>query len=177
MKTLLAIIIGSCMTLGGAYAQTAAVRLNIVLNHVQNLTIHPDQSAVSLTYNNTEDYRQGVEVVKNSHLTVFSTGAYEVKVRLADEEFVKLGGEPTDKLAMPRIKVKATPVASNQQVHLTTGELTTAGGTIISSEGPSFDAVYDVTYQGPGGEDLIRYAEKNKTVIFTNEVLYSIETR
>ncbi|TDQ73399.1 hypothetical protein [Sphingobacterium yanglingense] len=176
MKALLTTLLLLIMASWTVNAQTN-VRLNIVLNHVQNLTIHPDQNAVTLTYNDLEDYRRGVEVVKNSHLTVFSTGAYEVKVKLANEEFVKLGGQPTDRLLMPQIKIKARPVIADQQVVLTTGELSAAGGRIISSDKPAFDAIYDVTYQGPGGEELIRYAEKNKTVVFTNDVLYSIETR
>lgn len=176
MKTFFTVLGVLLLGFGKIQAQTN-VRLNIVLNHVQNLTIHPDQSAVTLTYNDLEDYRRGVEVVKNSHLTVFSTGAYEIKVRLANEEFMKLGGQVTDKLIMPKIKVKATSVLANDQVNLTTGELSTAGGRIISSDLPSFNAVYDVTYQGPGGEELIQYAEKNKTVVFTNDVLYSIETK
>lgn len=176
MKTFFTVIGILLWSLGEVYGQTN-VRLNIVLNHVQNLTIHPDQSAVTLTYHDLEDYRKGVEVVRNSHLTVFSTGAYEVKVRLANEEFVRLGAQVTDRLMMPKIKIKATPVTTNGQVNLTTGELSTTGSRIISSDLPSFNAVYDVTYQGPGGEELIRYAEKNKTVVFTNDVLYSIETK
>lgn len=176
MKTLSTMLLILGIAFGEACAQTN-VRLNIVLNHVQNLTIHPDQNAVTLTYNDLEDYRKGVEVVKNSHLTVFSTGAYEVKVKLANEEFVKLGGQPTDKLSIPRIKVLANPVGPDQNVNVTAGELSAAGSRIISSDGPSFDASYDVTYQGPGGEELIRYAEKNKTIVLTNDVLYSIETR
>ncbi|ERJ61405.1 hypothetical protein [Sphingobacterium paucimobilis] len=176
MKALLTTILLLATVVGTVGAQTN-VRLNIVLNHVQNLTVHPEQNAVTLTYNDLEDYRRGVEVVKNSHLTVFSTGAYEVKVKLANEEFVKLGGQPTDRLLMPHIKIKARPVAAGQKVSLTTGELSTVGGRIISSAGPAFDVAYDVTYQGPGGEELIRYAEQNKSVVFTNDVLYSIETR
>ncbi|SKC03240.1 hypothetical protein SAMN05660841_03752 [Sphingobacterium nematocida] len=175
MKTLSILLLLVVVALSGAYGQ-ANVRLNIVLNHVQNLTIHPDQNEVTLTYNDLQDYKRGVEVVKNSHLTVFSTGAYEVKVKLANEEFVKLGGQPTDRLQMPNIKVKASPVG-DQQVSLATGELSVGGSKIISSDRPAFDAIYNVTYQGPGGEELIRYAEKNKTVIFTNDILYSIETR
>ncbi|WP_164111532.1 MULTISPECIES: hypothetical protein [Sphingobacterium] len=176
MKTLSILLLLVGIAFGGAYGQTN-VRLNIVLNHVQNLTIHPDQNEVTLTYNDLQDYKRGVEVVKNAHLTVFSTGAYEVKVKLANEEFLKLGGQPTDRLHMPNIKVKASPVVGDQQVSLTTGELSAGGSKIISSDRPAFDAIYNVTYQGPGGEELIRYAEKNKTIIFTNDILYSIETR
>lgn len=176
MKTLVSVFLLFGVALDLSYGQTN-VRVNIVLNHVQNLTILPDQNEVTLTYNDLEDYRSGVEVIKNSHLSVFSTGAYEVNVRFANEEFVKLGGAATDQLKLPNMKVKATPVVPNALVSVSTRELSTTGGKIISSNQQAYDAVYNVTYQGPKGETLIRFAEKNKTVIFTNDILYSIETR
>lgn len=154
-----------------------SVRINIVLNHVQNLTINPDQQVVNLNYNTLDDYRTGVEVTKNAHLSVFSTTPYEVKVKLANNEFVKLGSEYEDRVSMPDIQVSPVSTTQNSEVEFSTSVLTTEGRKIISSSVPTTSAVYNIQYKGPKGENIIRFAERNKTIVFYNDVLYSIETK
>ncbi|MBD1429750.1 hypothetical protein [Sphingobacterium litopenaei] len=154
-----------------------SVRINIVLNHVQNLTINPDQQVVNLNYNTLDDYRTGVEVTKNAHLSVFSTTPYEVKVKLANNEFVKLGSEDEDRVSMPDIQVSPVSTTQNSDVEFSTSILTTEGRKIISSSVPTTSAVYNIQYKGPKGENIIRFAERNKTIVFYNDVLYSIETK
>jgi len=173
-RTALALVLG----LAGmsAYAQSS-VKVNLVLHHVQNLTIHPDQSEVTLAYHTAEDYRNGVELVQKGHLTVFSTSAYEVKVRLTNQEFVKIGTPDAEHVSIPPIKVKATAPSGGFSEELRPAFLTPYNETIISSGGPAFEGLFDVTYQGPGGDELVKYAEKNNTVAFTNDILYSIETK
>src|SRR5690606_17699862 len=154
-----------------------SVRINIVLNHVQNLTINPDQQVVNLNYNTLDDYRTGVEVTKNAHLSVFSTTPYEVKVKLANNEFVKLGSEDEDRVSMPDIQVSPVSTTQNSEVEFSTSVLTTEGRKIISSSVPTTSAVYNIQYKVPKGENIIRFAERNKTIVFYNDVLYSIETK
>ncbi|WP_149914173.1 hypothetical protein [Sphingobacterium cavernae] len=154
-----------------------SVRINIVLNHVQNLTINPDQQVVNLNYNTLDDYRTGVEVTKNAHLSVFSTTPYEVKVKLANNEFVKLGSEYEERVSMPDIQVSPVSTTQNSEVEFSTSVLTTEGRKIISSSVPTTSAVYNIQYKGPKGENIIRFAERNKTIVFYNDVLYSIETK
>ncbi|WP_294183592.1 hypothetical protein [uncultured Sphingobacterium sp.] len=174
MKGLLLIVV--CIFLGEILSAQSSVRLNIVLNHVQNLTINPTQREVILTYNNLQNYKEGVEVTQKAHITVFSTGAYEVKVKLANEGYINLASK-SNGVILPNIKVRANPEQSAADLLLYTGNLNTRGETIISSDKPAFDTVFDVIYQGPGNEEFVKYAEQNKTVTFTNDVLYSIETR
>ncbi|WP_336834243.1 hypothetical protein [Sphingobacterium siyangense] len=174
MKGIFLIVV--CLFLGEILSAQSPVRLNIVLNHVQNLTINPAQREVILTYNNLQDYREGVEVAQKAHITVFSTGAYEVKVKLANEEYINLASK-SNGVILPNIKVRANPAQAEADLLLYTGKLNTQGETIISSDKPAFDTVFDIIYQGPGKEEFIKYADQNKTVTFTNDVLYSIETR
>lgn len=155
----------------------ATVRINIVLNHVQNLTINPDQHVVNLNYNTLEDYRNGVEVTKNAHLSVFSTTPYEVKVKLAQEEFLKLGSEGEERIIMPDIQIVPLSEQENREVQFTSSTLTPEGRKIISSMVPTISSVFNIQYKGPKGESLIRYAERNKTVVYQNDILYSIETK
>lgn len=155
----------------------ATVKINIVLNHVQNLTINPDQHVVNLNYNTLEDYRNGVEITKNAHLSVFSTTPYEVKVKLAQTEFLKLDGEVEDKITMPDIQIVPLSEQENREVQFTSSTLTPEGRKIISSMVPTISSVFNIQYKGPKGESLMRYAERNKTVTFHNDILYSIETK
>lgn len=159
-----------------AVAQTG-VRLNIELHDVQHLVINPDQSTVTLAYRTLADYQNGVESVQKAHLSVFSTSGYEVKVKLANQDFVKLGRAQTEKIPAPLIRVKATTTNIGQAVNTASGVLATNKETIISSDSPTLNGLFDVTYTGPGADGLMQYVEKNNTVTFTNDVLYSIETR
>jgi len=163
--------------LGGAAFSQTSVRLNIELHDVQHLVINPDQSTVTLAYHTLEDYQNGVESVQKSHLSVFSTSGYEVKVKLANQDFVKVGQAPAEKISAPLIRVKATATHKGQAVNTNNNLLSTNQETIISSDSPTLNGLFDVTYTGPGADGLIPYVEKNNTVTFTNDVLYSIETR
>lgn len=176
MRGLILLIGIIILGINNLHAQTS-VRINIVLNHVQNLTINPDQQVVNLNYNTLEDYRSGVEVTKNAHLSVFSTTPYEVKVKLANNEFVKLGVQEEDRISMPDIQVTPVLTAENSEVEFSTSVLTTEGRKIISSSVPTTSAVYNIQYKGPKGENIIRFAERNKTIVFYNDILYSIETK
>lgn len=158
------------------YAQTN-VKINIVLNHVQNLTIHPDQQIVNLNYNTLEDYRDGVHAKKQGHLSVFSTSPYEIKIKLANEKFIKLGGEPSQSIHMPEIKITPSTNIENQNLQFTTSSLVADGQKIITSQVPTISSIFNIEYTGPKGDSLIKLSEKNKTVTFYNDVLYSIETR
>lgn len=170
------LFLGLVLIGGAAFAQ-AGVRLNIELHDVQHLVINPDQSTVTLAYNTLTDYQNGVESIQKAHLSVFSTSGYEVKVKLANQDFVKVGQAQTEKIPAPLIRVKATASHAGQAVNTSNNLLTTNQETIISSDLPTFNGLFDVTYTGPGADGLMQYVEKNNTITFTNDVLYSIETR
>ncbi len=170
------LFLGLALLSGTAFSQTG-VRLNIELHDVQHLVINPDQSTVTLAYHTLEDYQNGVESVQKSHLSVFSTSGYEVKVKLANQDFVKVGQAQTEKIPAPLIRVKATATHIAQTVNTASGVLSTNKETIISSDSATLNGLFDVTYTGPGADGLMQYVEKNNTVTFTNDVVYSIETR
>jgi len=104
------LLIVLCMQLP-SYAQSQnSVKLNIVFNHIQNLTVNPAQTVTTLAYNTLADFENGVELVQKEHLTVFSTGAYVVKVKVAGEDFIKMGGQATQNLPLPQVTISALPV-------------------------------------------------------------------
>jgi hypothetical protein len=170
------LFLGLALFGGAAFAQTG-VRLNIELHDVQHLVINPDQSTVTLAYHTLADYQNGVESVQKAHLSVFSTSGYEVKVKLANQDFIKLGQAQTEKIPAPLIRVKATATHIGQAINTASSFLSTNKEMIISSDSPTLNGLFDVTYTGPGADGLMQYVEKNNTVTFTNDVMYSIETR
>lgn len=176
MRDVLFICMLITLSLVKTHAQTN-VKINIVLNHVQNLTINPDQQTVNLNYNTLQDYRNGVQVTKDAHLSVFSTSPYEVNVKLANGKFIKLGGDIAESVYMPEIQITPTSTYENQNVQFSTSVLTTEGRKIISSHVPTITSVFNIQYSGPKGDSLIKYSEKNKIITFQNDVLYSIETK
>src|SRR5690606_11262076 len=66
----------------GAFAQTATANLSVTINPIQ--TIKVNTANVNLNYSSTEHYKNGVTEVRPDHLTVYSTGAFQVKVKAAD---------------------------------------------------------------------------------------------
>ena len=66
-------------TVVGVFAQkTADVTLNVKLNAIQSIAT--SGSNVDLVYNTINDYQVGVSSDQKKHLTVYSTGAFVVKV-------------------------------------------------------------------------------------------------
>src|SRR5690554_3199570 len=103
---LAALIFSSILNVKGLFAQspTDDVILNIVLNPFQSIVVNPDHKEVDLVYTTMEDYNDGVQAFKKEHLTVFSTGGFEVKV--SSENFSISGTERT--INASDVKVLAT---------------------------------------------------------------------
>ncbi|TJZ60391.1 hypothetical protein FAZ15_10310 [Sphingobacterium olei] len=178
MRRIIIFLVLSSIT--ALYAQSNSVRLNVVLNHVNHLVVNPSQAVTTLSYNTVEDYRNGVKVVQKEHLTVFSTSAYVLNVKLANQDFAQIGGGNNENISLPNIKVAATSSSANPGLNLTFSPavaLGIANHNLISSTAPSFNTTFDVSYQGPGSNEFLKYAEENKTVVFSNDVLYSLEPK
>jgi hypothetical protein len=156
---------------------TAAVKLEIVLNPVLNLTLNSEQTVTTLTYNTLEDYRDGVEVTHKEHLTVFSSVPYNINVRLIDEEYLQLLGDTENGMHLPNVRISARPVNNQGNIRLEKPSLTGFDQSLIAEEGPAFHKIFDVSFHGPGDNALVDYVTDQQPAVFTNTVLYSLETR
>lgn len=154
-----------------------SVRLNIVLNRVQNLTIHPQQDQITLSYSNMDDYRQGVQSLQLAHISLFSTEAFEVKVKLANSEFISLDSGPGRRHPLSGIRMNARAVVHDGELSMNQVSLDNRESVFISSGRPNLGATFDVTYIGPSGSDLLDLASQQQVLTLTNDILYSIETR
>lgn len=182
MRKIIVILVLVSSSIVAVYAQSSSVRLNVVLNHVNHLVVNPAQAVTTLSYNTVEDYKNGVEVVQKEHLTVFSTSAYVLNVKLANQDFARVGGGSNEdvNVSLPNISVSAMPSSANPSPNLTLSPATALGivdHNLVSSTAPSFNTIFDVSYRGPGSNEFVKYAEENKTVVFSNDVLYSLEPK
>src|SRR5690606_32222461 len=116
----------------GAFAQSSAdANLSVTINPIQTIQVNnPD---VNLSYSTTDDYSNGVTSEQLNHLTVYSTGAFLVKVQASDLE-----SSGKQKIAAGGISVTASNASSNGLADLTSaGDVqlpTTAASTIFTSE-------------------------------------------
>ena len=69
-------------------AQNNTVTLNVKLKPIQTLLVNPAQKIVDLIYTTAADYSGGVSSTQADHLTVYSTGGFEVKVKGANANIV-----------------------------------------------------------------------------------------
>ncbi len=161
----------------GAFAQddVATANLSVTINRIQ--TINVNNANVNLNYSSTEHYKNGVTEVRPDHLTVYSTGAFQVTVKAAD-----LTSAGSETIAASGISVTAANgttkplanLASSGAVHLQTDK----ASTIFTSTQGGVDRNVDVTYKGAGGDDYINKYFKNiagTANVYKTTVTYSIE--
>ena len=157
-----------------ASAQTDNATLNIRLYPIQTITVNPAQKQVNLDYKTTADYTSGVSSTQNDHLTVYSTGAFVVKVKSAA---ATLQGS---KSSIDASDVTITPIAG------TTNQLTNAvynarslsnnDQPIITSTTGSVNKNFNITYKAAGGEKYVdKYFKTENPTIYSTVVTYTIE--
>lgn len=62
---------------------TDNVTLNVKIKPLQSIVVNPSSKSVDLVYSTEDHFLKGVSVTQLKHLKVFSTGAFEVKVKPA----------------------------------------------------------------------------------------------
>lgn len=175
---LAALIFSSILNVKGLFAQTTTddVTLNIVLKPIQSIVVNPatDHKTVDLVYSTMDNYKNGAtEVVKVKHLTVFSTGGFQVKVNSG--EFLTNG---TTNIDASDVTVLATNASGNNVANTATTavSLGLTEGTLITSTEGGRSLEYDVTYNNELGKNdaYINLYEKDGVNTFTTTVTYTI---
>jgi hypothetical protein len=158
--------------------ETATTNLSVTINPIQ--TIKVNGSGVNLNYATTTDYADGVTEARPDHLTVYSTGAFQVKVSASD-----LAATGTDeKILSSGITVTAANGTTKPLATLTSsGEVALpntveAAATIFQSTQGGVDRNVDVTYHGKGGDAYINkyFKELGSKTVYETVVTYSIES-
>jgi len=157
-----------------AMAQTDNATLNIRLYPIQTITVNPTQTTVNLDYKTTTNYTDGVSLAEADHLTVYSTGAFVVKVKSAA---ATLTGT---KSTIDASDVSISPLAgtSNQlaNANYTARNLSNTDQTIISSTTGSVNKNFNITYKAAGAQKYVdKYFKTENPTVYTTTVTYTIE--
>ena len=149
---------------GAAAQKTDYAVLKIVLHPVQSIIVNSAQKYVNLEYKTANDYTVGVTSLKENHLEVFSTGAFNI---LAEKSTGINDGVVT---IIPDSK-------SNKPLYGTQMEivsLTNRPQNLISSGSSAYNHTYNITYKGVGNGSFLDFLNKGKETTHRTLVTYTI---
>lgn len=164
-----------------AQSNSAQATINIRFLPVQTISVNSSEQVVDLLYATTDDFENGVSVTHDDHLTVFSSGGFQVTVESTDENLLRSGGSET--IPVGDIVVRASNGSNNSQPALFSDvPLSTTPSPLISAANGGNDLAYSVTYDnteaGSGQKYINRYVRSNQPeTVYTTSVTYSITTR
>ena len=175
------IIIASFLVLGlvKVSAQTATdnVTLNVKLHPIQTLVVNPAQKEVNLDYTTVADYKDGVSSKQADHLTVYSTGGFEVKVKSAGNLTETKSGSET--IAANSIQITATSGTSGlTAATYNSASLESTEKSLITSTTGGVDKKINIEYKGAGADAYVnKYIAGQNPTIYTTTVTYTIVSK
>lgn len=166
---------------GNAKAQSNSdgVTLNIRFLPVQTIEVRPVQKNAELIYATIEDYENGVSVTFDDHLTVTSTGGFQVNVVANDAYFSST--KSSGRIPVSEIVVIATNGSDNTEPYVYNNvSLSTKPEFLINSKLGGRDLKYNVTYDNTSSAS--KYIENfavngSKETIYKAEITYTITSK
>lgn len=165
----------------GAQSHSGAVVVNIRFLPVQTIAVQSSQKTTDLVYDTPEDYENGVSVTHGDHLTVFSSGGFQVSVAAGDDHFKRVEG--SEVISLADVIVRAGN-GSNSGPHTiyTEAALSVTPSSIIESEEGGKDLKYNVTYDNRIAGSANKYIDKyvkadGVETVYSAKVTYTITTR
>ena len=173
MKTILLLI--TCMITTIIHAQEQDnVTLNVRLYPIQSLVVNNSQIVVNLDYKSKDDYRIGVFENQIDHLSIFSTGGFEISVKSSTPNLTN--GAKTIPVSDILLTASDGSNALDNAVYIPTN-LSNIESTLITSEKGGVDKTFSIEYKAKGDYEYINLYDHNSTNIFTTVVTYSIYSR
>ncbi|SFT71450.1 hypothetical protein SAMN05421857_2655 [Chryseobacterium formosense] len=156
-----------------ATSKAQQVKLNVILKPIQTLVVNDEQKTVNLEYTTANDYLNGVGKTNQDHLTIYSTGGFQVKVK-ANNANMQLSGKT---MAVNTVKLTASAGSQalinatyQQDMELTGGETT-----LVSSGNGAVNKNVTVKYQGAGANTYIdNYVPNQNPSTYTADLTYTI---
>lgn len=155
-------------------AQSDNATLRIRLYPIQTITVNPAEKDVELDYKTTADYKDGVSKLKSNHLTVYSTGAFTVKVKSSSGT---LQGNRSS-IDASDVNISALAGTTNQLQNATyeARNLSNADQVIITSATGSVNKNFNITYKAAGADKFVdKYFKTENPTVYTTTVTYTIE--
>lgn len=175
-KQVLAAIVGLIGFSSFAQTNSDNVTLNVRLHPIQTLVVNSGQKIVDLNYVTKADYAGGVTNPNADHLTVYSTGGFQVKVKSSKAALENVVAGNGSTIASESISVIPT-AGTGGFANATYSEkkLTTEDQTIVSSTIGGVDKKISVAYKGAGAEEYLNnYVAGQNPTIYSTQVTYTI---
>lgn len=153
---------------------TGNVTLNIKLSPIQTLLVNSKQSTVNLNYTTKNDYANGVNVDQADHLTVYSTGGFQVKVKASGSQLIGKANN-IDVSDITLTASNGTQALSNNAV-FSAATLSAEDKVIVSSTKGGVDKTINVNYSAKGDNNkyLDYYQNTENPTVFTTTLTYTI---
>lgn len=156
-----------------AQNNTENVTLNVRLHPIQSLSIHPSQKIVDLNYVNKNDYLNGVSSEQQDHISIFSTGGFEISVK-NDNSTINQSGKSIE---ASTLKIKAEngsqPIAGTPEFQ--ERPLSPNEQFIVRSNVGAVDKTFNVKYTGAADNTYIdNYVVGQTPTVYTTTVTYTI---
>ena len=131
---------------------SSTATVNIIFTPIQTIVVNPDQKTVDFVYNSIDNYNDGAgPITKNDHLTINSSGPFEVNVTGTDFT----GGIAGKTIFASEIAVLVEKGTNNNISTYGTFSLlalaTTSQVLINSATEGGMGLNFNVTYSNPGG--------------------------
>lgn len=166
-------IVASIALFGFVTANAQNVTLNVRLKPIQTLVVNTAQKVVNLDYQTKDDYANGVSSVNADHLTIYSTGGFQVKVKSANAALQN--GAKSIQANTIQIKASAGTEAVNGAQYTQNVQLSANEATLVSSTVGGVNKKINIEYKGAGANAYLdNYIAGQDPTIYTTELTYTI---
>jgi len=169
------LIIASFIVLGLSTVQAQNVTLNVKLKPIQTLVVNSGQKIVDLEYSSKDDYSKGVTSTNTDHLSIYSTGGFEVKVKSAEATMTNAGKN------IKANSIQVIPSAGTNAVSgaaYTPQSLDAAEKMLVSSTSGGVDKNISVAYKGAGADAYLdNYVAGQTPTVYTTTLTYTIVSK
>ncbi|CAM3078352.1 hypothetical protein DRF59_06475 [Chryseobacterium flavum] len=149
------------------------VTLNVRLKPIQTLVVNNAQKVVNLDYVTKDDYANGVSSVNADHLSIYSTGGFQVKVKSANAALQN--GNKNIQANTIQIKASAGSEAVNGAQYAQNVQLSANETTLVSSSNGGVDKKINIEYKGAGANAYLdNYIAGQDPTVYTTELTYTI---
>lgn len=149
------------------------VTLNVRLKPIQTLVVNNAQKVVNLDYVTKDDYANGVTSINADHLSIFSTGGFQVKVKSANAALQN--GSKNIQANTLQIKASAGSDAVNGAQYAQNVQLSATETTLVTSTHGGVDKKISIEYKGAGANAYLdNYIAGQDPTVYTTELTYTI---
>lgn len=170
-------ILASFALLGfAAMKAQQTVTLNVRLKPIQTLVVNNSQKIVNLDYVTKDDYANGVTSINPDHLSIYSTGGFQVKVKAANSVLQNVNNiNKSIQANTIRIKASAGTDGLSGAQYAQNATLSANETNLVTSTLGGVDRKINIEYKGAGANAYLnKYIAGQDPTVYTTELTYTI---